>query len=286
MSHTKEIRDKIKSVKSTKKITAAMEMVAGSKLRKCQHRMQASRPYAHKMRSLIQHISDGQREYQHPFLISRPVKRVGFLVVSSDRGLCGSLNNSLFKRLTELVREWDDQSVPFEISTIGKKAENFFHRWGGQIVASVSELAAEPGLLGIIGTIKVMLDRYEAGEIDRLYLAYNQFVNTMRQEPTVELLLPIITMEVSTHRHSWDYLYEPEAKSLLDDLLIRYVETVVYQGVIENLACEQAARVVAMKNASDNAADLIDEFELIYNKARQASITQELSEIVAGASAV
>lgn len=286
MSHTKEIRDKIKSVKSTQKITTAMQMVAGSKLRKAQHRMQASRPYSKKMRAVIQNISEGQLEYHHSFLVSRPIKRVGFVVISSDRGLCGSLNNNLFKRLTESMQTWHTQSIAMEIATIGKKAEQFFHRLGGQIVASVNELSADPGLLGIIGTIKVMLDRYEAGHIDRLYLAYNQFVNTMHQEPTVELVLPIIKMEAATHRHRWDYLYEPEPKSLLDALLIRYVETVIYQGVIENIASEQGARVVAMKNASDNAADLIDEFELIYNKARQASITQELSEIVAGASAV
>jgi len=286
MSSSKEIRTKIKSIKGIEKITHAMEMVAASKRRRAQDRMQASRPYEEKIRFVISHLAEGDLDYQHPFLEERTPRRVGFIVISTDRGLCGGLNNNLFKAVIEAMRGWHDQSVDMDIATIGKKAEHFFQRMGGNVVASIIDLGYKPGILDLIGTVKVMLDLYEKEKIDRIYIAYNRFVNTMVQKPVIELLLPVVHTVSATKPYTWDYLYEPDPKSLLNALLIRYVEFVVYQGVIENIASEQAARVFAMKNASDNAADLIDDLELVYNKARQAGITQELSEIVAGAAAV
>lgn len=287
MSHTESIRAKIKSIKSTQKITRAMQMVAASKMRKAQDRMEASRPYANKVRVVIGHVAEGRLEYQHPYLVERTPKRVGFMIVSTDRGLCGGLNVNLLKATVQAMRDWSDKGVEIDICTIGKKAEGFFQRMGGNIVSSISNLGNAPNISDVIGTIKVMLDRYNEQKLDRLYLVYNEFFNTMLQKPKVELILPIVnTQTVQPDRYTWDYLYEPDAKSLLDALLIRYVESLVYQGIVENIACEQAARMIAMKSATDNAGNLIDEFQLIYNKARQSAITRELSEIVAGAAAV
>lgn len=286
MAGTKEIRSKIKSIKNTQKITRAMEMVAASKMRRAQERMKASRPYAERIRKVIEHLATGRLEYQPDCLIEREPKRVGFMVISSDRGLCGGLNTNLFRATVAAMRSWSDQNIPLDICTIGRKAENFFHRFGGNVVASMSNLGDRPGIQDVIGTVKVMLDAYDAQEIDRLYLVYSEFVNTMIQRPKIELLLPIEPKPLTETQYSWDYIYEPKARDLLDALMERYIESLVYQGVVESLASEQAARMVAMKNASENAAALIDDLELIYNKARQAAITRELSEIVAGASAV
>ncbi len=286
MSNSKEIRNKIKSIKGVEKITHAMEMVAASKRKKAQDRMQASRPYEEKIRFVIGHLAEGHLSYEHPFLKERKAKRVGFIVVSTDRGLCGGLNNNLFKAVIEAMRAWDEHSVEIDIATIGKKAEHFFEHLNGHVVASMVDLANKPSILDVIGTVKVMLDLYETGRLDRIYIAYNRFVNSMVQKPVVDLLLPVLHKASDPKDYAWDYLYEPDPKSLINALLSRYIESLVYQAVIENVASEQAARVFAMKNASDNAADLIDHLELVYNKARQAAITQELSEIVAGAAAV
>ncbi|ADE16957.1 ATP synthase F1, gamma subunit [Nitrosococcus halophilus Nc 4] len=287
MASGKEIRGKIGSVKNTQKITRAMEMVAASKMRKAQDRMRASRPYADKVRNVIRHLAQAHPEYQHPYLISREVKKVGFIIVSSDRGLCGGLNTNLFRSLLRTMREWDGKGVPIELCTIGQKASVFFRRFGGKIVAQATHLGDSPHVEDLIGTVKVMLDDYQEGNIDRLYLVFNEFVNTMTQRPGIEQLLPIDAGEMDEKlEHHWDYLYEPEAKEVLDQLLVRYIESLVYQGVVENIACEQAARMVAMKAASDNAGSLINDLQLAYNKARQAAITQELSEIVGGAAAL
>jgi F-type H+-transporting ATPase subunit gamma len=287
MASGKEIRGKIASVKNTQKITRAMEMVAASKMRKAQDRMRASRPYADKIRNVIHHLAQAHPEYQHPYLISHEPKRIGFIVVSSDRGLCGGLNTNLFRTLLRTMREWDEKGIPIELCTIGQKASTFFRRFGGKIVAQATHLGDSPHVEDLIGAIKVMLDNYQNGNVDRLYLVFNEFINTMIQRPTVEQLLPIGAIKVDEKlEHHWDYLYEPEASQVLDQLLVRYIESLVYQGVVENIACEQAARMVAMKAASDNAGNLIDDLQLAYNKARQAAITQELSEIVSGAAAL
>lgn len=286
MASGKEIRTKIRSIQSTQKITRAMEMVAASKMRKAQDRMAASRPYAEKMRKVIGHLAMAHPEYKHPFMIEREAKRVGFIVVSTDRGLCGGLNANMFKTMVAAMKEWQAKGVEIDICTIGSKAGGFFRRLGGNVVAQASHLGDAPGIIELIGTVKVMLDAYHKGSIDRLYLVSNEFVNTMTQAPGLEQLLPIVPDEDDRLKHHWDYIYEPESQEVLDDLLMRYIESQVYQGVVENIACEQAARMVAMKSASDNAGNLIDELQLAYNKARQAAITQELSEIVAGAAAV
>ncbi len=287
MSDAKEIRTKIKSIKSTQKITRAMQMVAASKMRKAQDRMQASRPYSEKIRNVISHLVQGRLEYKHAFMVERETKRIGFIVVSTDRGLCGGLNANLLKTTVQTMRNWNMQSIPIDICSIGKKAESFFRRMGGNVVSSLSNLGNKPGLLDVIGTVKVMLDMYVEEKVDKVYLVYNEFVNTMVQKPKVELILPVISeTPLEEGKFSWDYLYEPDAKELIEALLTRYVESLVYQGIVENVACEQAARMVAMKSASDNAAELIEDLQLIYNKARQAAITRELSEIVAGAAAV
>ena len=289
MSDAKEIRAKITSIQNTQKITRAMQMVAASKMRRAQDRMQASRPYAEKVKIVISHLAQGRLEYKHPYLIERGPKRVGFIVVSTDRGLCGGLNANLLRVTVQGMRTWHEKETPIDICSIGKKAESFFKRMGGNIVSSISNLGNKPGVLDVIGTIKVMLDLYNEEKLDRIYLVYNKFINTMIQKPMLEMVLPIVNTAPiieKNEKFSWDYLYEPDAKGLLDALLVRYIESLVYQGVVENIACEQAARMVAMKNASDNASELIDELQLMYNKARQASITRELSEIVAGAAAV
>jgi len=287
MASGKEIRSKIKSVQNTQKITRAMEMVAASKMRKAQDRMTATRPYADNIRRVIGHLAHAHPEYSHTFMNEREVKRVGMILVSTDRGLCGGLNTNLFKAGVTAMKEWGDKGVEVDLCSIGSKGLSFFRRLGGNIVSEVSQLGDAPRLEELIGTVKVMLDKFESGEIDKLYVVSNGFVNTMTQTPTVEQLLPIEAKELDESlQHHWDYIYEPEAKEVLDQLLMRYVESLVYQGVVENIACEQAARMVAMKAASDNAGNLIGELQLAYNKARQAAITQELSEIVAGAAAV
>jgi F-type H+-transporting ATPase subunit gamma len=288
MAVGREIRDKIGSVKSTQKITKAMEMVAASKMRKAQDRMNAARPYASKIRSVVAHIAKANLEYKHPFTIEREVKRVGFIVVSSDRGLCGGLNMNVFRKtMTEMV-EWDEKAVEIDIATIGSKALAYFRRTGGNVVSEASHYGDKPNLSDLLGAITSMLSAYEDGSIDRLYVVSNQFVNTMTQSPTLLQLLPVEADEQATADVPalFDYIYEPEAKPILDIVLKRYIESQIYGAVVENVACEQSARMVAMKAATDNAGDLIAELELVYNKARQSAITQEISEIVSGASAV
>lgn len=286
MAGGKEIRGKISSINNTQKITSAMEMVAASKMRKAQDRMALGKPYATHIRKVIGHIANANPEYRHVYFTEREVKRVAYIVVSTDRGLCGGLNINAFKATVKDVAEWRKQDVDVEFCAVGAKATAFFNSYGGKVVASIRGLGDAPELNQVIGAVKVMLDKFENGEIDRLYLVSNQFVNTMTQKPEVAQLLPLQASEDKELQHHWDYIYEPQAEALLNGLLTRYIETQVYQAVVENIACEQAARMIAMKNATDNAGDLIEELGLIYNKARQASITQELSEIVSGAAAV
>lgn len=286
MAVGKEIRNQISSIKSTQKITSAMEMVAASKMRKAQDRMSLGKPYADKIRSVVSHLANATPEYNHLYLQEREVKRVGYIVISTDRGLCGGLNVNLFKKVVKEKKEWHDKGVEADICAIGQKAISFFKSYGGNVVAALSHLGDEPSAHELIGSVKVMLDAFDEGKIDRLYVVYNQFVNTMTQAPEVAQLLPLEAAEDDELKHHWDYIYEPEAKDLLDGLLTRYVESQVYQGVVENVACEQAARMIAMKSATDNAGELINELQLVYNKARQAAITQEISEIVGGAAAV
>lgn len=286
MAGAKEIRTKIKSVQNTQKITKAMEMVAASKMRKAKDRMAAARPYAEKMRNVVGHLANAHPEYKHPFLIEREVTRVGYIVVSSDRGLCGGLNTNLFKAVINSMKEFSDRDVEIDICTIGKKAAGFFSRVGANIISEISDIGDVPRAHDLIGSVKVMLDAYNEGRIDRLYLVFNDFVNTMIQEAHVEQILPLPAEDDDSLKHHWDYIYEPSAKEVLDSLLMRYIESLVYQSVVENIACEMSARMIAMKSASDNASDIIDELQLIYNKARQAAITQEISEIVSGAAAV
>lgn len=286
MAGGKEIRTQITSIKNTQKITSAMEMVAASKMRKAQDRMQLGKPYAQRIRSVVGHIANANPEYKHLYLQQREVKRVGFILVSTDRGLCGGLNINLFKAAIKAMKEWNDQEVEIDLCLIGAKAAAFFNSYGGNVVAAVRDLGEEPSVSDLIGSVKVMLDGYSDGKIDKLFLVGNEFVNTMTQTPYVQQLLPLLPAEDEKLKHSWDYLYEPEAAELLDGLLIRYIESQVYQSVVENGACEMAARMLAMKNATENAGELIDDLELVYNKARQAAITQELSEIVGGAAAV
>jgi F-type H+-transporting ATPase subunit gamma len=286
MAGAKEIRTKIASIKNTQKITSAMEMVAAAKMRKAQDRKEATRPYADKMRNVIGHLYHAHPEYRHTFMKERDVSRVGYIVISSDRGLCGGLNSNLFRMLVKEIRQQQEAGVQVDFCTIGSKALGFFKRFGGKVMAEVSHLGDAPHMESLIGPVKVMLDAYENGEIDRIYVAYNNFVNTMSQKPMVEQLVPIAGEPDKQLKHHWDYIYEPDSKEVLDALLTRYIESLVYQAVVENGASEQAARMVAMKSATDNAGNLIDELQLVYNKARQAAITQEISEIVGGAAAV
>jgi F-type H+-transporting ATPase subunit gamma len=287
MPGTKEIRTKIASVKSTQKITKAMQMVATSKMRRAQDRMRLARPYAQKMRNVIGHLTEANPDYRHPFLHEREVKSVGIIVISTDRGLAGGLNANTFKQTLHLMREWQGKGVTVNLCLIGSKGLAFFRRLANvKILANVSGLGDRPHIKDLIGTVKVMLDAYKNGEIDRLFLVNSQFLNTMTQKPTVEQLLPVQATDTEGLAQHWDYIYEPEAKKILDELLMRYVESQVYRGAVENVASEMAARMVAMKAASDNAGKLISELQLIYNKARQAAITKELSEIVGGAAAV
>ncbi|GAB1256693.1 F0F1 ATP synthase subunit gamma [Aurantivibrio plasticivorans] len=287
MAGTKEIRTKIGSVKSTQKITSAMEMVAASKMRKSQDRMKLGKPYAARIRAVVGHLANANSEYQHTYLTEREtVKRVGYIVISSDRGLCGGLNINLFKATVKAMKEWNDKGVSADVCAVGNKAVDFFKNFGGNVVAVLRDVGEEPSAADLIGSVKVMLDRFASEEIDKVFIVYNEFVNTMTQEPTVRQLLPLEADEDEKLQHIWDYIYEPDAETLLEGLLTRYIESQVYQGVVENKACEQAAKMIAMKAATDNAGALIDELELIYNKARQAAITQEISEIVGGAAAI
>lgn len=286
MAGAKEIRTQITSIKSTQKITSAMEMVAASKMRKAQDRMELGKPYARRIRGVVGHLANANPEYRHVYMEERDVKRVGFVIVSTDRGLCGGLNINLFKKAIAEMKGWDDQDVEIDLCLVGGKAAGFFNSYGGNIVAAIRDLGEEPAIADLIGSIKVMLDAYTEGKIDRLFLVSNEFVNTMTQNPTCEQLLPLKAEEDESLKHHWDYIYEPDAEELLEGLLTRYVESQVYQAVVENGACEQGARMIAMKNATDNAGELIDGLQLVYNKARQSAITQELSEIVGGAAAV
>jgi F-type H+-transporting ATPase subunit gamma len=286
MPGTKEIRTKIVSVKSTQKITKAMQMVATSKMRRAQDRMKQARPYAQKMRNVIGHLTEANPDYRHPFLNERDVKGVGIIVVSTDRGLAGGLNANTFKQVLLLMREWQAKGASVNLCIIGSKGLSFFRRLDVKILANISGLGDRPHIKDLIGTVKVMLDAFRNGEIDRLFMVNAQFVNTMTQKPTVEQLLPIQAVDNEGLPEHWDYIYEPEAKYILDGLLMRYVESQVYRAAVENVASEMAARMVAMKAASDNAGKLISELQLVYNKARQAAITKELSEIVGGAAAV
>ncbi|MEE9342711.1 MAG: F0F1 ATP synthase subunit gamma [Gammaproteobacteria bacterium] len=287
MAAAKEIRTQIKSIQNTQKITKAMEMVAASKMRKAQDRMTSSRPYAKKIRNVVSHIGRSHPEYKHPYLIKREKKRVGLIIVSTDRGLCGGLNINLFKAAIQSMKKWSDKNQEIDIAIIGTKAVGYFKRLGGNIVSQVTQIGDSPTAEELIGSVKIMLTAYDEGKIDRLYLANNQFVNTMTQQPVVEQVLPVVGDESDEElKHYWDYIYEPDAKGVMDALLMRYIESLVYQSVVENIACEMAARMVAMKAATDNAGDLIGELQLVYNKARQTAITQELSEIVSGAAAV
>ena len=286
MAGAKEIRTQISSIKSTQKITSAMEMVAASKMRKAQERMERGKPYAQRMRAVVGHLANANPEYKNRYMEEREVKRVGYIIVSSDRGLCGGLNVNVFKAALKSMKSWSDQGVAVDLCLLGAKAGAFFNSHGGNVVASARDLGEAPTAASLIGSVKVMLDAFGEGKIDKLYLVGNEFINTMTQQPEVQQLLPLVAEEDQKLQHHWDYLYEPDAEQLLDGLLIRYIESQVYQAVVENGACEQAARMVAMKSATDNAGDLISDLQLVYNKARQAAITQELSEIVGGAAAV
>lgn len=293
MAGSREIRNKIRSIKNTQKITRAMEMVAASKMRKAQDRMRKARPYGDKIRNVAAHMSRASTEYRHPFLIERDtVKRIGIIVVTSDKGLCGGLNTNVLRKVLYQMRTWEAEGEEIEVSCIGNKGLGFMGRIGANIISQVIGLGDTPNIDRLIGAIKIVLDGYTADRFDRVYIFYNRFVNTMKQEPMMEQLLPLSDERISKgeknadHKKLWDYLYEPEAKPIIDDIMVRYVEALIYQAVTENMASEQSARMVAMKAASDNAGNLIDELTLIYNKSRQAAITKELSEIVGGAAAV
>ncbi|GAB3341146.1 F0F1 ATP synthase subunit gamma [Marilutibacter aestuarii] len=287
MAGGREIKSKIKSVQNTRKVTRALEMVSASKIRKAQDRMRASRPYARVMKQVIGHLAQANTDYQHPFLEERAeVKRVGYLVVSSDRGLAGGLNNNMFRKLLAEFRGWQDKGVEVDVVTIGQKASVYFRRLKVNMIGSVTHLGDQPKLEQLVGVVKVMLDGYSEGKLDRVFVCYNDFINTMTQRATFDQLLPLPKPEAQVARHDWDYIYEPDAADVLDRVLTRYVESLVYQAVLENVASEHAARMVAMKAASDNASKMIDTLQLVYNKARQAAITQEISEIVSGAAAV
>jgi F-type H+-transporting ATPase subunit gamma len=286
MAGAKEIRTKIKSVKSTQKITKAMEKVAASKLRRTQARMAAARPYADRIRAVVGNLCQANPEYKHPFLVARDVKRVGYIVISTDRGLCGGLNVNEFRKLIGELRQWQDKGIEADLCLVGAKAVQFFRRLKVNVVGATSHLGEAPRIADLIGSVTVMLDAYKEGRIDRLYLVYNDFVNTMSQKVDFQQLLPVEPVSGQELQSNWDYLYEPGAAELLDDVLTRYIESQVYRGAVENVACEMAAKMVAMKAATDNAGKLIEKLQLEYNKARQAGITREISEIVGGAAAI
>ena len=288
MAGEKEIRSKIASVKNMQKITSAMEKVAASKIRKAQKQMEASRPYAERIRRVVGHLAHANPDYKHPYLTEREVRRVGYIVISTDRGLCGGLNANLFKRMIGEIADRQDENIEVDLALIGAKAVAFFRRMGGSVVGTATHLGDKPNVNDLIGSIKIMLDSYSEGKIDRLYLVHNEFVNSMTQSPEVTQLLPAsgVGKDDKDLQAHWDYIYEPDAGELLDDVLMRYIESQVYRGAVENFACEMAAKMMAMKSATDNAGDIIDALQLKYNKARQAAITQEISEIVGGAAAV
>lgn len=288
MANEKEIRNKIRSVKNMQKITKAMEMVAASKIRKAQDQMAASRPYAERIRRVVGHLGSANPDYKHPWLVEREIRRVGYIIISTDRGLCGGLNVNMFKHVIGDLQQWQDKSVQVDFALVGAKAVQFFRRLGGNVVGTATHLGDKPHVNDLIGAIKIMLDSYSDGKIDRLYLVHNEFVSTMSQKPEIKTLLPVSAIDLGdeTLQEHWDYIYEPDAVDLLDDVLMRYIESQVYRGAVENFASEMAAKMVAMKSATDNAGDIIDNLQLAYNKARQAAITQEISEIVGGAAAV
>ena len=287
MAGGREIKTKIKSVQNTRKVTRALEMVSASKIRKAQDRMKTSRPYAQAMKQVIGHLAQASTDYQHPFLVEREqVKRVGYIVISSDRGLAGGLNNNLFRKTVAEMRGWQEKGAEIDVVTVGQKAGAFFRRVNVNMAASVANIGDQPKLETLIGVIKVMLDAYTEGKVDRVYLVYNRFINTMTQKASFDQLLPLPAAEKQVASHDWDYLYEPDAATVLEHVITRYIESLVYQAVLENVASEHAARMVAMKAASDNANKMIGTLQLVYNKARQAAITQEISEIVGGAAAV
>ena len=286
MANLKEIRTKIASVKNTQKITKAMEMVAASKMRRTQVRMQETRPYADKIRTVIGHLYKANPEYRHPFLVEREITRVGYIVITTDRGLCGGLNVNTFRALLKDLKVWRDKDVEVDLCLIGAKGVQFFRNLDVNVVGAASHLGENPKVADLVGSIKIMLDAFVDGKIDRLFLMHSKFVNTMSQKPTIETLIPVEAVDAGDLPEHWDYIYEPDAIDLLDSVLSRYIESQVYRGTVENVACEMAAKMVAMKSATDNAGKMIDQFQLDYNKARQAAITQEISEIVGGAAAV
>ena len=286
MAVGKEIKTKINSVQNTQKITSAMQMVAASKMRRTQEKMAEGKPYSARIRGVIGHLANSNPEYKHIYMSEREVKRIGYIIVSTDRGLCGGLNVNLFRAVVKDMAEWDAKGIKADLGLIGNKAGPFFRSIGGNIKAVMNDVGETPALADLIGGIKVMLDAFEAGEIDKVYLASNEFVNTMTQSPTIRQILPLNPEEDESYKHRWDYIYEPDARQLIEGLVMRFIESQVYQAVIENGACEQAAKMIAMKNATENAEKLVDELKLIYNNARQAAITQEISEIVGGAAAV
>jgi len=286
MAVGKEIKNKIGSVQNTQKITSAMQMVAASKMRRTQDKMSQGKPYSERIRGVIGHLANSHPEYKHIYMEEREVKRIGYIIVSTDRGLCGGLNVNLFRAVVKDMGEWHGKGIEADLGLVGNKAGPFFRSVGGNIRAVMNDVGETPALEELIGGIKVMLDAYEAGEIDRLFLASNEFVNTMTQQPTIRQVLPLNPQDDASYQHRWDYIYEPDARQLIEGLVMRFIESQVYQAVIENGACEQAAKMIAMKNATENAEKLIDELQLIYNNARQAAITQEIAEIVGGAAAV
>ncbi|MBT3427970.1 MAG: F0F1 ATP synthase subunit gamma [Gammaproteobacteria bacterium] len=286
MANAKELRKQIGSIKNTQKITSAMQMVAASKMRKAQDRMSRGRPYSEQIRAVISHIANAAAEYRHQFMVEREVKRVGYIVVSTDKGLCGGLNVNLLKATVLDMKRWSEQGVEADLCLIGKKGIQFFRNYGGNVLAATQDISEAPAVEDLVGSIKVMLDAFDAGKVDKIFLSNNVFVNTMTQTPTIEQLVPLDPSQDESLGHRWDYIYEPDARQLIEGLITRYLESQVYQAVVENVACEQAAKMIAMKSATDNAGELIDELELIMNNARQAAITQEISEIVSGAAAV
>ena len=288
MPGEKEIRSKISSVKNMQKITSAMEKVAASKIRKAQRQMESSRPYAERIRRVIGHLAHANPDHKHPYLVEREVKRVGYIIISTDRGLCGGLNVNMFKRVVQDLVKWDKEKVEVDLALVGAKSVNFFRRIGGNVVGTATHLGDKPQVNDLLGAIKIMLDEYEEGKIDRLFLVHNVYVSAMSQQPIVETLLPVSAIDLGEEslQDHWDYIYEPGADEILDSVLTRYIESQVYRGAVENFACEMAAKMVAMKSATDNAGEIIEKLQLQYNKARQAAITQEISEIVGGAAAV
>jgi len=288
VANEKEIRSKIRSVKNMQKITKAMEMVAASKIRKAQDQMEASRPYAERIRRVVGHLAHANPDYKHPWLVDRELKRVGYIIISTDRGLCGGLNINMFKTVIGELQQWQEKNIEVDLALVGAKAVQFFRRLGGNVVGTATHLGDKPQINDLIGSIKIMLDSYSDGKIDRLFLVHNEFVSTISQVPVVKSILPVSAIDLGdeTLQKHWDYIYEPDAVGLLDDVLMRYIESQVYRGAVENFASEMAAKMVAMKSATDNAGDIINDLQLAYNKARQASITQEISEIVGGAAAV